>query len=44
MTVTVATLRVDTDKDAHLSTLMDRLAEAKMKAKTATHRFVSAVA
>jgi GGDEF domain-containing protein len=44
MTVTVATLRVDACENVPISTLMDRLAEAKVRAKTATHRFVSAVA
>ena len=44
MTVTVAMLKVDVDEEVTPATLMDRLAEAKVKAKAATHRFVSAVA
>jgi diguanylate cyclase (GGDEF)-like protein len=44
MTVTVATLKVEAEQSIHFPTLMDQLAEAKVRAKAATHRFVSAVA
>ena len=44
MTVTVASLKVDTDERVAPAVLMDRLTEAKIQAKAATHRFVSAVA